>query len=148
EIHAPSCRAPRWHERQGAARSEGAALGDSGRPGTPRACDRALHRQGLRRRAARHAFPRAAGLLEGNPDPVHRSSAPPQPCKSEVRIFDYVDRDVAMLLRMFEKRLRGYRAIGYARGESPLGYGESEDEVAIEYDQDVLRSLEDPADLT
>jgi hypothetical protein len=27
-----------------------------------------------------------------------------------------------MLLRMFEKRLRGYRAIGYARGEAPLGY--------------------------
>ena len=29
-------------------------------------------------------------------------------------IFDYVDRDVPMLLCMFEKRLRGYRAIGYA----------------------------------
>ena len=39
------------------------------------------------------------------------------PRKTEVRIFDYVDRDVPMLLRMFEKRLRGYRAIGYARGE-------------------------------
>jgi hypothetical protein len=49
---------------------------------------------------------------------------------------------------MFEKRLRGYRAIGYARGEASLGYGESDDEVVIEYDQDVLRSLEDPADLT
>jgi hypothetical protein len=70
------------------------------------------------------------------------------PRKSEVRIFDYVDRDLATLLRMFEKRLRGYRAIGYARGEAPLGYGESDDEVVIEYDQDVLRSLEDPADLT
>ena len=35
--------------------------------------------------------------------------------KTEVRIFDYVDQNVAMLLRMFEKRLRGYRAIGYAR---------------------------------
>jgi len=32
-----------------------------------------------------------------------------------------VDREVPMLLRMFEKRLRGYRAIGYARGEAPLG---------------------------
>ena len=36
------------------------------------------------------------------------------PGKTEVRIFDYVDRDVPMLWRMFEKRLRGYRAIGYA----------------------------------
>jgi superfamily II DNA or RNA helicase len=34
------------------------------------------------------------------------------PSKREVRIFDYVDRDVPMLLRMFERRLRGYRAIG------------------------------------
>ena len=35
--------------------------------------------------------------------------------KSEVRIFDYVDREVPVLARMFEKRLRGYKAIGYAR---------------------------------
>src|SRR6185312_10367487 len=46
------------------------------------------------------------------------------PGKSEVRLNDYVDRDVPMLLRMFEKRLRGYRAIGYARGEAPLGCAE------------------------
>lgn len=36
------------------------------------------------------------------------------PGKDEVRIYDYVDREVALLNRMFEKRLRGYRAIGYA----------------------------------
>ena len=35
------------------------------------------------------------------------------PGKTEVRIYDYVDRDVPMLARMFERRLRGYRAIGY-----------------------------------
>jgi hypothetical protein len=29
-----------------------------------------------------------------------------------------------MLARMFVKRLRGYRAIGYARDEAPLGYSE------------------------
>jgi hypothetical protein len=46
-----------------------------------------------------------------------------------------------MLLRMFEKRLRGYRAIGYARGEAPLGYGEPGDEVIVEYDEEVLREL-------
>jgi hypothetical protein len=53
-----------------------------------------------------------------------------------VRIFDYVDRDVPMLLRMFEKQLRGYRAIGYARGEARLGYREPP-EVTIEYDPEV-----------
>lgn len=65
------------------------------------------------------------------------------PGKTEVRVFDYVDRDVPMLLRMFEKRLRGYRAIGYARGEAPLGYAEPGDEVVVEYDEDVPRSLKD-----
>jgi superfamily II DNA or RNA helicase len=33
--------------------------------------------------------------------------------KKVVRVFDYVDAKVPMLARMFEKRLRGYRAIGY-----------------------------------
>lgn len=37
--------------------------------------------------------------------------------KTDVRIIDFVDREVPMLLRMFEKRLRGYRAIGYSRSE-------------------------------
>jgi superfamily II DNA or RNA helicase len=39
------------------------------------------------------------------------------PDKTEVRIYDYVDRDVPMLARMFERRLRGYRAIGYSAEE-------------------------------
>jgi len=39
------------------------------------------------------------------------------PNKTEVRIYDYVDREVPMLARMFEKRLRGYRAIGYSAQE-------------------------------
>ncbi len=64
------------------------------------------------------------------------------PGKREVRIFDYVDREVPMLLRMFEKRLRGYRAIGYARGEAPLGYAEPRDDLFVEYDDDVLRVLD------
>ncbi len=62
------------------------------------------------------------------------------PGKTEVRIFDYVDREIPMLLRMFEKRLRGYRAIGYARGEAPLGY-EEVNEPVIELDEEVLHSL-------
>jgi superfamily II DNA or RNA helicase len=68
------------------------------------------------------------------------------PGKTEVRIFDYVDREVPMLLRMFKKRLRGYRAIGYARDEAPLGYAELDDEPVIEYDEDVLAALEQEGD--
>jgi len=33
--------------------------------------------------------------------------------KAEVRIYDYVDRNSPTLMRMFYKRLRGYRAMGY-----------------------------------
>jgi superfamily II DNA or RNA helicase len=35
------------------------------------------------------------------------------PGKKEVLIYDYVDAKVPMLYRMFEKRRRGYRAMGY-----------------------------------
>ena len=41
----------------------------------------------------------------------------PHPGKTDVRIFDYVDRTVPMLLKMFERRLRAYRAIGYQQEE-------------------------------
>ncbi len=64
------------------------------------------------------------------------------PAKTEVRIYDYVDRDVPMLLRMFEKRLPTYRAIGYARGEAPLGFAEPPEEHTIEYDEEALRHFE------
>src|SRR5204863_7525742 len=33
--------------------------------------------------------------------------------KREVRIYDYADLDVPMLSRMFDRRCRGYEAIGY-----------------------------------
>ena len=33
--------------------------------------------------------------------------------KSDVRIYDYVDREVPVLLRMYEKRLKAYRFMGY-----------------------------------
>ena len=42
----------------------------------------------------------------------------PHPGKTDVRIFDYVDRTVPMLLKMFERRLRAYRAIGYGQEEA------------------------------
>lgn len=46
-------------------------------------------------------------------------------------------------MKMFEKRLRGYRAIGYARDEAPLGLQEVGDETVVEYDEEVLRNLEE-----
>ena len=63
------------------------------------------------------------------------------PRKSEVRIFDYVDREVPVLVRMFERRLRTYRAIGYVRGEKPVGGAEEIRERMVEYDEEALRIL-------
>ncbi len=53
-----------------------------------------------------------------------------------------MDRDVP-LLGMFEKRLAAYRAIGYARGEVPLGFVELSEETTIEYDGEALRHFEE-----
>jgi superfamily II DNA or RNA helicase len=64
------------------------------------------------------------------------------PAKDNVRIYDYVDRNVPMLVRMFEKRLPTYRAIGYARGEAPLGFAEPPD-LTVEYDEEALRHFEE-----
>jgi superfamily II DNA or RNA helicase len=68
------------------------------------------------------------------------------PRKSEVRIFDYVDREVPVLLKMFERRLRTYRAIGYVReeaggGEVLAGEAEVVKERTVEYDKEALRYL-------
>ncbi len=38
--------------------------------------------------------------------------------KKQVTIYDYVDNEVPVLVRMFDKRRAGYRAIGYEIGES------------------------------
>ena len=58
------------------------------------------------------------------------------PDKTEVRIFDYVDRNVPVLARMFDKRLAGYRAIGYMMDDEPLV-----DNAAYNCDEDGLRSF-------
>lgn len=34
--------------------------------------------------------------------------------KKEVQIYDYVDINVPVLRRMYDKRLKGYKAIGYS----------------------------------
>lgn len=33
--------------------------------------------------------------------------------KKEVVIYDYADLEIPMLAKMYKRRLRGYRAIGY-----------------------------------
>ena len=63
--------------------------------------------------------------------------------KTEVQIFDYVDCEVPMLLRMFEKRLRAYRALGYARGDMAINDATPVREHTVEYDQEVIESLDE-----
>jgi superfamily II DNA or RNA helicase len=70
----------------------------------------------------------------------------PHPGKGEVRIFDYVDPAVPMLQRMFERRPRGYRAIGYASSEAPPGFATPESGQVVEYDEKMLRALDDADD--
>ena len=62
--------------------------------------------------------------------------------KSAVQIFDYVDVKVPMLARMFEKRLRGYAAMGYRRKDVEDGPQSEPDEYVIEYDQEALRAAD------
>jgi superfamily II DNA or RNA helicase len=40
------------------------------------------------------------------------------PQKTQVRIYDYVDAQVPMCARMYEKRLRGYRTLGYGEQDA------------------------------
>lgn len=37
-----------------------------------------------------------------------------------MQIYDYVDRKVPILARMFDKRVRGYRAMGYNLSEGSI----------------------------
>lgn len=41
--------------------------------------------------------------------------------KKEVRIYDYIDRNVPMLMNMYKKRLKGYRALGYEISGEGMG---------------------------
>lgn len=49
------------------------------------------------------------GTLQQYVGRLHREHA----AKSGVHVFDYVDGDHPALLRMWERRQRGYRAMGY-----------------------------------
>ncbi|MFH1278917.1 MAG: DEAD/DEAH box helicase family protein [Candidatus Eisenbacteria bacterium] len=55
--------------------------------------------------------------------------------KTEVHILDYADRHVPVLARMFERRARGYRAMGYLLGAYADSYGKESEDCVIEYDE-------------
>ena len=42
------------------------------------------------------------------------------PGKTEVRIYDYVDARIPVLARMYQRRLTGYRTIGYERSDEAV----------------------------
>ena len=56
--------------------------------------------------------------------------------KTEVRIYDYVDEAVPVLGRMFDKRLKGYRAMGYEVDHSDSSPESAGREYVIEYEDD------------
>ncbi len=62
--------------------------------------------------------------------------------KTEVRIYDYVDSQVPVLKRMFEKRLRTYRALGYAVSATSTN-SEGVAERTIEWDQEAPYLVDD-----
>jgi len=66
-----------------------------------------------------------------------RGSIPSSLC---YRIYDYVDRQVPMLTRMFEKRLVTFRAIGYVPDSVALKFEEPREERTVEYDEDADRN--------
>lgn len=57
------------------------------------------------------------GTLQQYVGRLHRNHSD----KNEVKVFDYVDSNVDVLQKMFEKRLKGYKIIGYSL------YGENKD---------------------
>ena len=69
---------------------------------------------------------------------LHRLS----PGKTEVRIYDYVDREVPLLARMFEKRMRGYRAIGYRSAAAPVASAAPLHKTTIDYDEDLVSDFD------
>jgi hypothetical protein len=55
-----------------------------------------------------------------------------------------IDREEPMLARMFEKRLRSYRAIGYVGGDDKETSEAPNDETTVQRDEEALRHFDDP----
>ena len=71
------------------------------------------------------------GTLVQNSGRLHRL----HPGKTDVRVVDYVDHEVPMLQRMFQRRLRGYQAIGYAPSKEWPVQRTGAASLVIEYDE-------------
>jgi superfamily II DNA or RNA helicase len=71
------------------------------------------------------------GTLEQYAGRLHRRHA----AKTEVRVVDYVDRSVPMLRRMSDRRLKGYRAIGYAMRDDDGSMRGPQTRLRVEYDE-------------
>ena len=57
------------------------------------------------------AFPISwRGTLQQYVGRLHRNHS----SKKEVQVYDYVDQHIPVLVRMYEKRLKGYRSMGYS----------------------------------
>ena len=68
-------------------------------------------------------FVRKAGLPSSLINALRRIAAFQNPDfyqKQRLRLYDYVDRRVPVLARMYKRRLTGYRAIGYERSEETM----------------------------
>ena len=83
-----------------------------------------------------HGFVESDGTLVQYAGRLHRRHH----AKTEVRIIDYVDRGIPMLARMFEKRMRGYRAMGYARGEDADAHHVHDHDYIVEYEDEAPES--------
>ena len=60
------------------------------------------------------------GTLQQYAGRLHREHV----TKADVRIIDFVDTGQPALLRMWEKRQRGYRAMGYRMADHAEGNGQ------------------------
>jgi superfamily II DNA or RNA helicase len=65
------------------------------------------------------------------------------PRKTGTAIYDYVDAEVPVLRRMFDKRMRTYRAMGYAQSEAREGPVFPSAERALEYDENLTRDWDE-----
>jgi hypothetical protein len=82
-------------------------------------------------RASGPAIPGHADLLEGHATAVCGRLHRLHDNKRFVQVYDHVDHYVPMLTRMYERRLKGYAAIGCAIEQEPLLHARSDGHSSI-----------------
>jgi hypothetical protein len=58
--------------------------------------------------------------MKGNARPIVGRLHRLYPAKRDVIVYDYVDKAVQVLKRMSEKRIRGYKGLGYSIYDVPI----------------------------